>query len=151
MARIVDSGEGGNYWAFDNLTRQIQLWSTNTTNEYCAVVSYQGKFDGQAGQTSPGSTGTLDGSEDGSFQGGYRATITGTLLPTPLWQTRGSVGTTDYNCNLAGNCPGYVSWTGKYFTGGYTFDYNWWGWIYHGGNNGTWVNSVDGNSGDILN
>ena len=25
----------------------------------------------------------------------------------------------------------------------------WWGWIYHGGNNGAWVNSSAGNQGDI--
>jgi len=145
----VDSGQAGNYWAFDNLNRQIQVWATNSSGEYCAEVSYQGKFDGQAEQISPGNTGILDGSEDGTFQGGYNATITGTLLSNPLWQTRGSVGTTDYNCDLSGNCPGYVSWIGQYFNSGYNFLYNWWGWIYHGGNNGTWVNSSDGNSGDI--
>ncbi|MBI4130762.1 hypothetical protein HY468_05570 [Candidatus Roizmanbacteria bacterium] len=145
----VDSGQAGNYWAFDNLTRKIQVWETNTAGEYCAEVSYQGEFDGQAGQTSPGNTGTLDGSEDGTFQGGYNATITGSLLSAPLWQTRGSVGTTDYDCDIDGNCPGYVSWVGQYFTPGYGFAYNWWGWIYHNGNN-VWVNSVDGNSGDVL-
>ncbi|MBI2021677.1 hypothetical protein HYS93_02200 [Candidatus Daviesbacteria bacterium] len=145
----IDSGEAGNYWAFDTINRQIQVWATNTPGEYCAEVSYQGKFDGQAGQASPGNTGTLDGSEDGSFQGGYNATITGTLLSTPLWQTRGSVGTTDYQCDLNGNCPGYVSWVGQYFTPGYGFNYNWWGWIYRNGNH-VWVNSVDGNSGDVL-
>lgn len=145
----VDSGLSG-YWAFDTLSRQIQVWSTGNTDEYCAEVSYQGKFDAQAGQVSPGVTaGVLDGSEDGSFQGGYNATITGTLLSTPLWQTKGSVGTTDYGCDLVGNCPGYVSWTGQYFTPGYGFDYDWWGWIYHNGNN-VWVNSSDGNSGDVL-
>lgn len=145
----VDSGQASNYWAFDNLTRQIQVWATNTIGEYCAEVSYQGKFDSQTGQTSPGNTGPLDGTEDGTFHGGYNTTITGTLLSTPPWKTRGSVGTTDYACDILGNCPGYISWTDQYFTPGYLFDYNWWGWIYHNGNH-VWVNSVDGNSGDVL-
>ena len=25
----------------------------------------------------------------------------------------------------------------------------WWGWVYHAGSNGSWVNAVSGNSGDI--
>ncbi len=145
----VDSGQAGNYWAFDNLTRQIQVWATSTTGEYCAEVSYQGKFDSQAGQISPGNTGTLNGSEDGTFQGGYNATINGTLLTTPLWKTRGSVGTTDYQCDLSGTCLGYVSWIGQYFNAGYGFDYNWWEWIYRNDNH-VWVNSINGNSGDVL-
>lgn len=145
----VDSGQAGNYWAFDNVTRQIQVWATDVSEVYCAEVSYQGKFDGQQGQRSPGDTDNLNGSEDGTFHGGYNATITGTLLVTPLWQTRGSVGTTDYNCDLSGNCPGYVSWTGQYFSAGYGFDYNWWGWIYRNGNH-VWVNASEGNSGDVI-
>ena len=144
----VDSGLGG-YWAFDHTTRHIQVWATNTTDEYCAVVQYEGKFDAQEGQASPGNTGTLDGDEDGAFQGGYRATINGTLKTSPNWATRGSVGTTDYDCDLTANCPGYVNWVEQYFDGGYSFAYEWWGWIYHAGKHGTWVNSSDGNTGDI--
>lgn len=148
----VDSGEGGNYWAFDTLIRRIQVWSTGITDEYCATVSYQGKFAGQAGQNTPGNTSVFTFNVSGTFEGGYRSTIfTGTLLSTPLWPTRGSVGTTDYQCDIAGNCPGYVSWIDQYFSTTAGFDFAWWGWIYQGGKNGTWVNSVDGNSGDITN
>jgi len=145
----VDSGLGG-YWAFDNYTKHIQVWRATTLGEYCAVVKYAGQFDAQAGQTSPGAGGSLDGDEDGTFEGGYRATVTGTLLNTPSWVTRGSVGKFDYACNLSANCSGYVSWIAQYFEPGYVFDYDWWGWIYHAGNNGSWVNSIDGNSGDIF-
>lgn len=45
----VDSGIGGNYWAFDNYTRQIQVWLEND-GSYCVRVSYQGKFDAVSGQ-----------------------------------------------------------------------------------------------------
>lgn len=145
----VDSGEAGNNWAFDNLNRQITVWATNNSGVYCATVLYQGKFDAQEGVQSPGNTALLTGNEDGTFSGGYNATITGTLLSSPEWSTRGSVGTTDYNCDLSGVCSGYVSWVGQYFNGGYEFDYNWWGWVYRNGNH-TWVNASSGNSGDVL-
>lgn len=145
----VDSGVGGNNWAFDHYTRIIQVWA-QVNGDYCAIVTYTGRFDAQAGQASPGNTGILDGDEDGVMLGGYRATVTSSLLASPLWKTHGNVGTFDYQCGLDGNCLGYVSWVGQYFDGGYTFDYDWWGWIYHAGKHGTWVNSSDGNSGDIL-
>ena len=147
----VDSGFNG-YWAFDNYNRHIQVWESTTPGEYCAIVRYTGQFDAQAGQSSPdlGSTNILDGDEDGAFEGGYRATITGTLDATPAWNTRGSVGSFDYDCDLSANCPGYVSWVVQYFNPGYVFAYDWWGWIYHAGNNGSWVNSSEGNSGGIL-
>lgn len=145
----VDSGLSG-YWAFDSLNRQIQVWATSTAGKYCAEVSYQGQFDAQAGQVSPGDQAqVITGGEDGTFQGGYRAIITGSLLSTPLWKTNGSVGVTDYNCDLTGVCPGFVSWPGQYFNPGYGFSYDWWGWIYHNGSH-TWVNASTGNSGDVL-
>lgn len=147
----VDSGQAGNYWAFDNYKRDIKVFATGTAGEYCALVSYKGKFDAQAGQTSPGNTGVLTGNEDGHFDGGYRAIITGTLLADPTWAKKGSVGTFDYQCDLSANCPGYVSWIAQYFTAGYGFDYGWWGWQYNGhGKHGTWINSSGGNSGDVL-
>ncbi|PIR80172.1 MAG: hypothetical protein COU25_01390 [Candidatus Levybacteria bacterium CG10_big_fil_rev_8_21_14_0_10_35_13] len=146
----ADSGLGG-YWAFDNYTRHIQLWSSSAEGEYCAEVSYTGQFDAQAGKTSPGEGGLFDGDEDGTMQGGYRATITGDLLAEPTWKTRGNVGSFDYDCNLTGVCgPERVDWVAQYFNGVYDFEFDWWGWIYHAGNHGTWVNSVDGNAGDIL-
>ena len=152
VTNSVDSGQGGNYWAFSNYKRTIQLWETTTADRYCAVVRYTGKFDGEAGQTSPGAGGILDGDEDGTFQGGYQATIDGTLKDNPGWKTKGSVGTADYDCNISGTCPGAVNWIDQYFDSGYVFGYDWWGWIYHGGSHGTWVNSCPscgGNSGDI--
>jgi hypothetical protein len=41
-------------------------------------------------------------------------------------------------------------WRSDYFTGvsGFAFD-EWWGWVYHAGNNGSWVNAIDGNEGNI--
>lgn len=147
----VDSGQAGNYWAYDTIKREIKVWNTGA-NSYCATVRYEGKFAAIAGQKSPGNTGTLSGSEKGTFEGGYRAEITGTLLTIPLLPKHGSVGTTDYACDIHGNCPGAFDWTSKYFNtsaAGYTFAMPWWGWIYRDENH-VWVNAVTGNSGDII-
>lgn len=151
----VDSGLGG-YWAFDYYNRRIKVWSTGE-NKYCAIVTYDGKFYAVPGQVGPGNipSGALintptNAPVNGDMNGGYRATITGTLLSSPTWSTNGNVGTTNYQCDINANCPGRVSWTDQYFNPGYGFDQPWWGWKYNGGSHGTWVNSIDGNSGNIL-
>jgi hypothetical protein len=49
-----------------------------------------------------------------------------------------------------GVAPAYVDWTTQFFTGGVSgFNQVWWGWVYHAGNNGNWVNALSGNFGDI--
>lgn len=148
IENTVDSGEGGNYWAFDDFNRQIKVYG-NGDGTFCVELLNEGQFDSQAGQQSPGDTGTLLGEEDGTFNGGYQATITGTLLATPLWPTKGNVGTVDYQCDISGTCPGYVSWVGQYFAPSYSFEYDFWGWTYNY-KNCVWVNVSTGNSGDIL-
>ncbi len=151
VVNSIDSGIAGNYWAFDDFNRKIQVWK-QVDNSFCALVDYEGKFNSQEGQISPGNTGVLTGKEDGTFKGGYRGKITGTMKATPDLSTKGSIGTVDYHCDLVANCPGAFDWMSKYFaTGatGFTFNYQWWGWEYKYQNK-TWVNSSDGNSGDII-
>ncbi len=156
ISNDADSGEAGNYWALDTFNKSVQIWTTDTAGQYCVRVMYLGKFQAVAGQTSPGDpTGTLKliGTEKGSVEGGYTAIVTGTLNPSPSWPTNGMVGTFDLQCNLSGNCSGAAAadWTQIYFSGGpTTFGYTWWGWIYHGGKFGTWVNATTGNSGNII-
>jgi len=142
----ADSGVAGNVWAFDDLTRQIQVWQTGATT-FCAIVRYEGTFTTNAG-ASPGGSGAVSAGIRGQFDGGYRTTqFTATLAPTK--PTHGFIGRYDYACDLSFDCPGYVDWTSFYFTGVSGYDLAWWGWQYRAGANGTWVNSVDGNSGDI--
>ncbi len=148
VVKTVDSGEGGNNWAFDDLNRQIKVYKISE-NTFCAITDNEGRFDSQAGQTSPGNTGTLTGDEDGSFQGGYRALIVGSLKTTPSAKTSGNLGSINYNCDLGGNCPGYLNWVDQYFAPGYAFSYEWWGWEYKY-KSLKWINSSDGNSGDII-
>jgi len=144
----IDSGVGGNNWAFDDYIRQIQVRETGS-GTYCAVVRYHGSFTTIAG-FSPQNTGTVAAGITGTFEGGFRATITGTLLSSPGWSTHGFVGTFDYACDATTSvCPGYVSWLGQYFSAVGGFDQPWWGWIYRTECNGTWVNASDGNLGDI--
>lgn len=143
----VDSGIAGNNWAQDSYNRHIEVWQLGD-GSFCAILKYEGHFVTFAGP-SPGNTGTLDDGIRGTFEGGYRTTIfTGTFTPTK--PTHGNIGTFDYQCDVAGNCPGLVSWTDLYFTNINGFDLEWWGWVYHAGKHGHWINSVDGNSGDIV-
>jgi len=148
VLNTVDSGEGGNNWAFDNVNREIKVYK-QTENTYCVLTDYQGTFDSQSGQKSPGNTGTLTGKEDGTFKGGYRAIITGSMITTPGFPTKGNIGTVDYSCDISGTCPGAFSWVSKYFSPESIFSYDWWGWEYKY-KNLKWVNSSDGNKGDII-
>lgn len=148
----ADSGEAGNYWAFDYYTRHIKVWSTGE-NSYCAIVAYDGDFFAVPGQVGPGNDPVnerIDSPVNGKMSGGYRATFNGTLSGSPAWPTNGSVGTTNYRCNIVADCPGRVDWVGQYFPGYSNFDQPWWGWQYKAGSHGTWINAVDGNSGNIL-
>lgn len=149
----IDSGHHG-YWAYDDYRRVIQAWEVST-GVYCAVVKYQGSFDGVAGQLSPGKGEAggepLTGAEDGTLQGGYTATIEGTLVSDPRWPLRGFVGTTDYEGDVeAGTRPGAVDWVSDVYFENSDFSFDWWGWIYHGGRCGTWVNAIDEDCGDVL-
>ena len=145
----IDSGFQG-YWAYDDYNRVIKVYD-NGDGTFCAEVTYQGKFDAVAGKTSPGDNAEeLTGEEDGTFNGGYQATITGTLLAEPAWKTKGSVGTTDYACDIdTATCPGAVNWLDQYFEAGYGFAYDFWGWTYNH-KNCVWVNASTGSSGDIV-
>lgn len=143
----ADSAVGGTYWALDDITRQIQVWQTDT-NTFCATVQYEGSFTTFAGD-SPQDTGTVAADITGTIHGGYTATFEGTLASSPADKTHGNIGTVDYRCDQTGNCQGYVDWVGVYFPGYTNFTQPWWGWIYRTPHNGTWVNAVSGNSGDI--
>lgn len=147
----LDSGLAG-WWAYDDYKKHIQVWQVDT-NTFCAVVRYQGSFVTNDGP-SPMNTDTIDAEIEGTFEGGYRATITGTLNSSPTYyRTKGNIGTFDYGCDIKTD-PGdrstctLFNWVATYFTSP-IFTYEWWGWVYHGGSNGTWVNSSDGNQGDI--
>ena len=149
VTQDIDSGIGGNYWAYDEYNRHIQVWQL-TSNSFCAVLKYTGSFSTVAG-TSPGNTGVVGDGVTGTMEGGYRTTIfTADLKASPAFKTKGNIGSFNYGCNAStGNCSGRIDWTAQYFDNIAGFDLTWWGWVYHAGDNGSWVNSSEGNSGDI--
>jgi Ice-binding-like len=151
----ADSGQAGNTWAFDATTRHIKVWlvSAGTPSTYCATVVYDGTAFAIQGAIGPGGSGLIGHDVKAKIKGGYRATIIGTLLTTPvaLWPTHGNVGggTVDYECSILADCPGYINWIDQYFVPGYSYTQDWWGWFYDAGNHGKWLNSIGGNSGNI--
>ena len=157
----ADSGEAGNYWAYDEVHRRIQVWQlSENPDTFCAVLKYMGSFVTVPGQSpgffDPDTNDTVAAGVTGTFEGGYRSTVfTGTLKDPPDYRTRGNIGTFNYMCVIVPGvpggvaCPGYQDWTTFYFSSTVGFDLAWWGWVYHAGDNGSWVNSIDGNSGDI--
>lgn len=147
----IDSGFEG-YWAYDDYRRLLRAWQSGPET-YTLITQYNGQFDAVEGQESPAgdsvSTDVLSGDESGSMHGGYAGTIEGSLVEDPEWPTRGFVGTFDYEGDVqAGERPGAIDWTEIYFDGDFSVD--WWGWIYRGGEYGTWVNAQSGSCGDVL-
>jgi len=145
----ADSGVASNYWAYDDYNKHIQVWQASP-DAFCAIVRYVGSFTTVATR-SPGNTDDISAGITGTFEGGYRANITGTLNPDPTSRTRGYLGPFDYQWG-GDPADGTIipfDWVGTYFSSISIFDQVWWGWIYHAGANGTWVNAVSGNSGDI--
>src|SRR3989344_6302279 len=47
IVKTVDSGEGGNNWAFDNVNRQIKVYKVSE-NTFCVLVDNEGQFDSQS-------------------------------------------------------------------------------------------------------
>lgn len=148
----ADSGVGGNTWAFDAYTRNIQVFRTAAPDVFCGITRYKGSFVTNAGR-SPGNTGTLPAGIRGEFYGGYRTTeFTAAFKGESSLKPRfGDLGVFDYQCNTDPSCPGHQSWTDWYFNDVSGFDLAWWGWKYMSEKgHDVWINSIDGNSGDIL-
>jgi len=127
--------------------QHIQVWRVGVTSEgerFCALVQYQGSF--TAGPSSPKGTPITPGI-DGSFEGGYLLLFNAEET-APRYKTQGHIGT------FTGTEEVPISlydWRDFYFNTVAGSDVlQWWGWIYHGGNNGAWVNAIGGvNQGDI--
>jgi hypothetical protein len=166
ITNSVDSGTGTNdsgapWWATIDYVAQVQVVELGP-NEFCATVKDQGSFE-TVGGDGPGcaNDASCGQPEDqveagviGTVHGGDTENFTGTFTPGGN-RTKGSIGTFDHNCDPStpgGDCDGagVTRWLGLYFTGATDFNFDeWWGWVYHAGNNGTWVNAIDGNDGNI--
>ncbi|HYL43727.1 MAG TPA: hypothetical protein VEU97_10105 [Ktedonobacteraceae bacterium] len=161
ISNDADSGDGGNYWAYDAITRQLQIWvSTTGPNQYCADIKDTGTFTTQAGVRSPGSFsdgnggfingGVVDGTEVGTVRGGAVFTITGTFHANDPknWPATGSTGSTgnggqtlNAGCVItppagtinSGCAPVTHNWETHYFASGFVeTGIPVWGWSYIG-------------------
>jgi hypothetical protein len=164
VTNSLDSGTGSNdygyvWWATIDYIQQIKVIET-APGEFCATVKSQGSFESVGGD-GPGCVndsncgspaGRLEAGVVGTFQGGATISFTGVFSPGDQ-RTKGNIGTLDHGCDAstAGGCggPGFTAWRDDYFTGVSGFSFDWWGWVYHAGNNGSWVNAASGNEGNI--
>ena len=144
----VDSGVVGNYWAVDSYMKHVQVWDMGN-DTYCVSVKYDGSFVTVQGP-SPNGTTTVGAGVAGTMEGGYTGLITGGAFSPGTQRTKGNIGTKDYACSTTdGACSSQFDWVATYFPGA-TLTMDYWGWIYHAGDNGTWVNASTGNDGDII-
>jgi hypothetical protein len=147
MVNDYDSNTHGGAWANDSITRKLKVFDTGD-GTYCATVNDTGSFV-TLDADSPSGTGTISAGIKGQMNGGYVASITGTLSDAPAYKTKGFLGTFDLQCTDAATCPGTRPSFLSYFNAGASYSLDDWGWIYHTARNGTWVNAASGNSGDI--
>jgi hypothetical protein len=152
----ADSGFGG-FWALDNYTKHIQAFDLGG-GYFCVIAKYDGSFVTAAGPSPAGGTGTVGAGVTGTMEGGYQGLISNATFNPGTKRTKGNVGSYDYGCTVTNGsinatCGSTFDWVAAYFSGATTtFEYDGtfqWGWIYHGGDNGTWVNANSGSTGDI--
>jgi len=138
----------GNVWAILEFNQHIQVWKVGTTGggeRFCALVRYQGSFTTVGGVSPGGTDPSIAPGIDGSFEGGYRLVFEAEEVSNPSYGIRGHIGT--FSGPLVG---GLTDWLGFYYNASTVPAPEWWGWVYHGGNNGAWVNAITGNQGDII-
>lgn len=137
----------GNTWAIREFNQHIQVWKIGAggpgtgAERFCALVRYQGSFDTLAG-ASPNGTDTIAAGIDGSFEGGYRLVFEAVEQDKGV-KERGHLGTYAGPISL-------TDWQSFYYSSVVSNSFQWFGWIYHGGNNGAWATSIDGQQGDIV-
>jgi hypothetical protein len=147
IADRPDSGTGGN-WAKDTFTRTVKICADATVNtrakveqgetwKYQVVASDDGTFV-TTGPKSPGHSMPLIAGLHGSFTGGFSATITG---PAAFGGLNAHPAST--NTKSSGEWIAYI-WPSS--AGGDKLTA--WGWTYKLCNE-AWINSADGNKGDI--
>jgi hypothetical protein len=141
--------DGNYYWARLDYNRHIQVWKVGIIipggERYCALVRYQGSWRTIDGQ-SPADAGTpVAPGVEGTFQGGYRLVIDGELNETGSVRLRGRIAGADRAwAGLPFASPAPDDWISQYFLSVTSVQPAWWGWIYHGGPNSTFVHACDG-------
>ncbi len=145
----ADLAPGGYYWAGTEYNRHIQVWKVGIgelpppAERFCVLVKYQGSWTTIAGQ-SPGGPGAIPAGIEGTFQGGYRAIVDGVLNETGSVKLRGRAPSLNRLWpGLPFANPTPDDWIDRFFTRIDSVQLAWWGWIYHGGPNSTFVHACD--------
>lgn len=150
-----DFDNKGNNWAIDTYEHNLKIWKQpENSYTFCAEQNLVGIFKVISGKTSPGNKASiLTGNEDGILIGSSRIIIIGLLKNEPVWPVTGTVEEANYQCVFDNNCSksDSSSWSAKYFDNiawGYPKT-DWFNWTYKNGNY-VWINSSEGNYGDVL-
>lgn len=137
LVNDYDSGFAGNAWANDTILRHLRIWQ-GSGGTFCVQVADAGWFATFAG-VSPSGTSTVSAGVRGVLDGGYVTTFfSATYAPT--LPTRGYLGAFDLQCDAAFVCPGAHPSYLSYFSSTSGDSQAHWGWIYHAGAHGTWLN-----------
>jgi hypothetical protein len=145
-ANVDDYGEAGQVWALDTFVERIRVWQVGT-NQFCAELHDVGTFVSFAG-VSPGGTGTIEAGVTGTFEGTRYISVAGVLSPDA--PTSGHIGDFDAGCNQQGVCANRdYRFVNHLFSRVNTVRFGWFSATYDAGDNGTFVQSTDGNDGDI--
>lgn len=160
--RIFNSVDTGHCdptaWAEIAYTQHIQVFDEG--EQFVAIITYNGHFDAYGSdeehhdehQTPNDCNKTLGGDETGPFDGGLRWTFEGDFNPGDS-QTHGHLGSFDHGCDGTLDCDfaSSTGWMDDYFDNVDSDPLTWWGFIYHGGRDGTWVNAnqPQGDCGNI--
>ena len=140
----ADSGFGptGLAWANDTIDRHLRIYQLDD-GRFCVNVADHGKFVTYAGDGPGDGTSTLAAGIKGELEGGYASNFFNATF-SPTLPTHGNLGTFDDACDQSFNCtgshPNYLSYLSA-VSGENIFAQ--WGWIYHAGKHGTWLNQDD--------
>jgi hypothetical protein len=128
-------------WAEREFNQHIQVWKVGVIvdpppggERFCALVRYQSSFV-STGTSNPAATGCRPASREPSRVATDWCSPprrTSRHQPAATWKRS--------RCPVAS-----PTWISQYFTSISTTVPEWWGWVYHGGHNGTWVNSIGPN------
>jgi hypothetical protein len=146
VRNVVDFGADGHVWALDDYAKHIKIWRIGDS-VYCVLTRDEGRFSTFAG-ASPEGTGTVSEGVRGTLGITLRFDITGTFAPTA--PTRGFIGTFDVACSRDGTCTGpEPRETDLYFSSVDDFAFVDFRAVYRGGRHGTWIQTPQGDQGDI--
>ena len=149
-ATIATTGPEAPYWASDNWTERLRVWHRED-GTFCAIALYDGTFT-TLGGTSPNRTGKVNPGITGSIRGGRRFTFTGDWRPSR--QTTGNLGVISSGCTIATNrlsftCQTQLKWESFFFASWSHSAGLYDEWLYSSSGHGTWLQTTDGNRGDI--